>query len=71
MIDPENTDSHHELRDVSLKRKASGGKSMGFMESRKYSTNNRDDKLNMLNAEKLLAVAKREKHTDHRRRRGR
>jgi tetratricopeptide (TPR) repeat protein len=55
MIDPENTDSHHELRDVSLKRKASGGKSMGFMESRKYSTNNRDDKLNMLNAEKLLA----------------
>jgi tetratricopeptide (TPR) repeat protein len=54
-IDPENTEAHAELRDVSLKRKASGGKSMGFMESRKFSTNNRDDKLNMLNAEKLLA----------------
>jgi len=54
-IDPENTEGHAELREVSLKRKASGGKAMGFMESRKYSTNNRDDKLNMLNAEKLLA----------------
>jgi tetratricopeptide (TPR) repeat protein len=54
-IDPENTEAHSELREVSLKRKASGGKAMGFLESRKFSTNNRDDKLNMLNAEKLLA----------------
>jgi tetratricopeptide (TPR) repeat protein len=54
-IDPENTEAHTELRDVSMKRKASGGKAMGFLESRKFSTNNRDDKLNMLNAEKLLA----------------
>jgi tetratricopeptide (TPR) repeat protein len=55
MIDPENTDAHNELRDISMKRKVSGGKAMGFMESRKFSTHNRDDKLNMLNAEKLLA----------------
>jgi hypothetical protein len=55
MIDPENTDAHIDLRDISLKRKASGGKAMGFFEARKHSTNNKDDKLNMVNAEKLLA----------------
>jgi tetratricopeptide (TPR) repeat protein len=54
-IDPENVEAHMELREVSLKRKASGGKPMGFFEARKHSTNNRDDKLNMVNAEKLLA----------------
>lgn len=54
-IDPENTEAHAELREISMKRKASGGKALGFMESRKYATNNRDDKLNMLNAEMRLA----------------
>lgn len=54
MIDPENTDAHAELREISMKRKASGGKALGFFEARKHSTNNKDDKLNMVNAEKLL-----------------
>jgi len=55
MLDPENTDAHIDLRDISMKRKASGGKAMGFFDARKHSTNNKDDKLNMVNAEKLLA----------------
>lgn len=53
-IDPENIEAHMELREISLKRKASGGKPMGFFESRKFSTSNKDDKVNMVNAEKLL-----------------
>lgn len=55
LIDPENADAHGELREVSMKRKASGGKALGFLEARKFSTHNKDDKLNMVNAEKLLA----------------
>lgn len=54
-IDPENVDAHQTLRDISLKRKASGGKDMGMFEKMKVKTNNADDKLNMLSAEKLLA----------------
>ena len=54
-IDPENVEAHMELRDISLKRKASGGKAMGMMERMKYKTSNADDKLNLLNGEKLLA----------------
>lgn len=54
-IDPENLEAHMELRDISLKRKASGGKALGFMDRMKYKTSNKDDKLNMLNAEMLLA----------------
>src|SRR5688572_26856601 len=54
-LDPENVEAHMELRDISLKRKASGGKPIGMMERMtKYKTSNADDKLNMLNAEKLL-----------------
>jgi hypothetical protein len=52
-IDPENVQAHQELRDISLKRKVSGGKAMGMFS--KPSVNNKDDKLNMLNAEKILA----------------
>lgn len=55
LIDPENLDAHHELREISMKRKASGGKAMGFFDARKHSTSNKDDKLNLVNAEKLLA----------------
>jgi tetratricopeptide (TPR) repeat protein len=54
-IDPENVEAHQELRDISLKRKASGGKGLGMMERLKFKTTNKDDKMNMLNAEKLLA----------------
>jgi tetratricopeptide (TPR) repeat protein len=55
LIDPENIEAHAELREIAMKRKASGGKAMGFFDARKHSTNNKDDKLNLVNAEKLLA----------------
>ena len=52
--DPEDVAQHQALRDVSMKRKVSGGKPLGFMQAAKLKSS-RDDKQNMLNAEKLLA----------------
>lgn len=52
-IDPDNTDAHQALRDISLKRKVSGGKALGMTE--KWKLKKGDDKQNMVNAEKLLA----------------
>jgi tetratricopeptide (TPR) repeat protein len=54
-IDPESIEAHQTLRDISLKRKASGGKSIGMFEAMKLKRAGKDDKQNMLNAEKLLA----------------
>ena len=54
-LDPEDVEHHKALRELSLKRKVSGGKPMGMFEARKYSTNTKDDKQNMLNAERALA----------------
>jgi tetratricopeptide (TPR) repeat protein len=54
-IDPENTDAHQQLRDISLKRKASGGKDLGMMAKMKLKKTSKEDKENLLNAEKLLA----------------
>ncbi len=55
-VDPENTDAHQALRDISLRRKASGGKDLGFMEKMKAKgARPKDDKAAMINAEKLLA----------------
>jgi tetratricopeptide (TPR) repeat protein len=54
-LDPDAVDAHQELRDMSLKRKATGGKSLGMLEAMKLKRTGKDDKLNMLNAEKLLA----------------
>ena len=54
-IDPENTEAHQQLRDISLKRKASGGKTLGMFEKMKLKKQGKDDKENLLNAEKLLA----------------
>ena len=53
--DPENVEAHQTLREVSLKRKASGGKDLGMMQKMKVKTNSSDEKQNMLAAEKLLA----------------
>ena len=53
-IDSENIDAHQALREISLKRKAEGGKDLGILQKMKLS-NKGDDKRNMLNAEKLLA----------------
>jgi hypothetical protein len=54
-IDPENTDAHQTLRDISLKRKASGGKGLGFMELMKLKKPNKDDKENLITAVRILA----------------
>jgi len=52
-IDPENTDAHQALREISLKRKASGGKPLGMRD--KWNLKKGDDKQNLINAEKLLS----------------
>ena len=54
-IDPDSVDAHQTLREISLKRKASGGKDMKMTEKWATKTNTPDDKANMLAAEKLLA----------------
>lgn len=53
-IDPDSVEAHQVLREISLKRKVSGGKPLGLMESMKLRPT-KDDKQNMLNAEKRLA----------------
>jgi tetratricopeptide (TPR) repeat protein len=53
--DPEAVEAHQALRDISLKRKASGGKDLGMMDKMKLKRPSRDDKQNMLNGEKLMA----------------
>jgi tetratricopeptide (TPR) repeat protein len=52
--DPEDVTEHQALRDTSMKRKASGGKSMGMLERMKLASS-KDDRQNMLNAERMLA----------------
>ncbi len=54
-VDPDARDAHQTLRDIALKRKASGGKDLGYMEKMKLKRPSKDDKENMLNAEKMLA----------------
>jgi len=54
-LDPDLVEAHQQLRDISLKRKASGGKAMGMFDAMKIKRPTNDDKQNMLNAEKLLA----------------
>ena len=55
-VDPENIKAHQALRDISLKRKASGGKDMGMMDKMKM-PKAKEEKQQMLNAEKLLAYS--------------
>jgi tetratricopeptide (TPR) repeat protein len=52
--DPEAIPAHQALRDISMKRKASGGKKLGMFDAMKL-RGGKDDKQAMLNAEKLLA----------------
>lgn len=54
-FDPEAIEAHQALRDASLRRKAAGGKKIGMLEAMKFSTKGKDDRLNMINAEHLLA----------------
>src|SRR4051812_28559314 len=53
-LDPDSIEAHQQLRDYSLKRKAMGGKPMGMMDKMKLKKG-KEDKDNMLVAEKLLA----------------
>ncbi len=55
-FDPDSTEAHQNLRDISLKRKATGGKAAGFMDAMKLKRPTKDDKQNLLNYEKLLAM---------------
>src|SRR4051794_17014253 len=52
--DPENVDAHKALRDISMKRKVSGGKDLGMFDKMKLKKGGKDDKENLTNAEKLL-----------------
>src|SRR5688572_16863888 len=54
-IDPDSRDAHQTLREISLKRKASGGKALGMFEAMKLKTKGKDEKLNLLNSVKLLS----------------
>lgn len=54
-IDSDSKEAHQQLRDISLKRKASGGKDLGMMEKMKLKRSGKDDKHSMLIAEKLMA----------------
>ena len=52
--DPENTDAHKALREISMRRKASGGKDLGFMEKMGLKKSAKEDREALINAEKLL-----------------
>jgi thioredoxin-like negative regulator of GroEL len=54
-LDPNNITAHQVLRDISLKRKATGGKAIGFMAAMSLKRPTKDDKLNLVNNAKLLA----------------
>jgi len=54
-ITPADVEMHQELREVSLRRKAGGGKAMAIAAALKLRRPTQDPKQTMLNAEKLLA----------------
>jgi tetratricopeptide (TPR) repeat protein len=54
-LDPDAVEAHRKVREISLKRKASGGKSLGMLDAMKLKKSTKDEKENFLNAEKLLA----------------
>ena len=53
-FDPDNADAHQSLRDISLRRTASGGKPMGMFKYMKL-PKAKDDRQSMLKAEMQLA----------------
>ncbi len=53
--DPRNLALHRELRDVSLRRKAAGGRDLGFVEKMKLKRRTPDPLTEMLKAEKQLS----------------
>lgn len=53
-FDPDDLVIHKELRDISLRRKASGGKGLKMFEAMGLKKKSKDEKTNLLNAVKLL-----------------
>lgn len=53
-LDPEDVSAHQALREISLKRKASGGKDLGMLAKMKYRYG-KDDRDNMIVAERFLS----------------
>ena len=51
----DNVPVHTELRRISLTRKATGGKALGMFKTMGIKTNSKDQKANLLNAEKLMS----------------
>ena len=54
-IDPESVEAHKELRVIALKRKAGGNKGVGMFEKMKLLRSGKDEKANMLSAEKVMS----------------
>ena len=54
-IDPDAVEAHMALRDIAMKRKATGGKGLGMLEKVKIGRPGKDDKQNLINQEKLLS----------------
>ena len=54
-IDPEAVEAHKDLRMIAMKRKASGGKAVGMFDKMKMLRSGKDEKANMLSAEKVLS----------------
>jgi len=55
-LDPESVEGHQALRDIAMRRKASGGKALGMLQAMKLkAARTKDDKDAMLNSERLLA----------------
>ena len=54
-INPDAVEAHQALRDIGMKRKATGGKALGMMEKMKLGRPSKDDKQNLINQEKLLS----------------
>ncbi len=54
-LDPEEIEAHRALREIAMRRKASGGKSLGMLDRMKLQKVSKDDKQNMLNFEMLVS----------------
>jgi tetratricopeptide (TPR) repeat protein len=57
-IEPDNLEAHQALREISLQRRAAGGRALGMFDKMRFRSALRkaaDDKAKMLAAEKLLA----------------
>jgi tetratricopeptide (TPR) repeat protein len=54
-LDPEAKEAHAALREIAMKRKATGGKALGMFDRMKFIRSTKDHKQSMLGAEKVLS----------------